>query len=133
MNLKDVVNFIITDASVNDGGMDAIITAVRERQKLKRAVERTVAQATLREGMAVELSGLRPKYWNGTKGVITGFNKTRTRANIRVTESSDVFRIKVGEVRNGFPLTTLTAIGTAPATSAITDADADALIEFMGG
>lgn len=133
MNLKDVVEFIISDASVNDTGMSAIITAVRERQKINRSVERAVAQATLRVGMEVRLSGLTPKYWNGTEGVITGFNKTRTRANIKVTKASDPFRIRVGEVRNGFPLTTLTAIGTAPATSAITDADADALIEFMGG
>lgn len=131
MNLRDVVSFIITDASVSsDDGMNAIITAIRERQKINRAGERAVAQATLKVGMSVRLEGLRPKYWNGTEGTITGFNQTRTRANIRVTKSSD-FRIREGMVQTGFPLTTLTPIG-AVANSSITDEDADALMDFMG-
>lgn|SRR5574343_898987 len=129
MNLREVVSFIITDASVKNDGMSAIITAIKERQKINRAGEKALAQATLRVGMAVRLGGLTPKYWNGTEGVITGFNKTRTRANIRITKSSD-FRIKEGSVRDGFPLTTLTPTEVT-AYSSITNEDANALLDFL--
>lgn len=131
MNLKDVVEFIITDASVDTAGINSIIRAVRERQKISRSMERAVAQSTLRVGMSVRLEGLAPKYWNGTEGIIVKFNQTRTRADIRITQSSHSGKITVGLVRNGFPLTCLKPIGIPAST--ITNDDADALIEFMGG
>ena len=130
MNLRDVVTFIVTDSSVTNDGIDAVITAIRERQKINRASERAVAQATLRVGMKVRLEGLTPKFWNGTEGVITSFNQTHTRATIRVTKSSHAFKIIEGSTQSGFPLTTL--IPTEE-TANVTDAETTALMDFING
>lgn len=130
MNLRDVVSFIITDSSLTHEGMDAVITAVRERQKLNRSTEKVLAQATLRVGMKVRLDGLRPKFWNGSEGVIVSFNNTHSRANLRITKSSHPFKIKEGQVRNGFPLTTLTP---TDATATVSETETNALIDFVNG
>ena len=130
MNLRDVVTFIITDSSVTHDGLNAVITAIRERQKINRASERAVAQATLRVGMKVRLEGLTPKFQNGTEGVITSFNNTRTRASIRITKSSNIFKVKEGFIRDGFPLTTL--IPTEK-TATVTDTETSDLIDFLNG
>jgi hypothetical protein len=134
MDIKDVIKFIITDASVSDSGMSAIITAVRERQKINRSQSRAIALATIRVGMTVRLSGLTPKYWDGTEGTVVSFNKTRTRATIKITKSSNQFKIKEGTTQQGFPISTLTPVEVKEfGASSITDTEADAFLDFMRG
>lgn len=129
MNLKDVVTFIITDDSVDNAGLDALIVALRERQKINKAT----ARYTLSTGMTVRIGNIKPKYYTGVVGVITGFNKTRTRANIKVTSTNGYNdKVFVGQVVNGFPVSSLTEIAVAPK-SVITEEDEGVLYDFMNG
>lgn len=132
MNLKDVVTFIVTDRSVDTAGLNAIISAIKDRQRMNRATQSAVAKATLSVGMTVSISGIRPKYYNGAKGTIVAFNKTRTRADIRITDTNGAYQLSVGQVAHGFPITTLTVVETAPK-SVLTEADGDVLRDFMAG
>jgi hypothetical protein len=111
MNLNDVVTFIITDASVgNTAGMNSIITAIRERQKLNRANATAVAKVTFQKGTKVKIKDITPKYWVGMTAEIVGFNSKKTVAKLRITDNCGVFRVAVGQERDGFPLSCLAAI-----------------------
>jgi hypothetical protein len=132
MNLKDVVTFIITDSSVKDSGMDAVITAIRERQKINRQTQKVVAQAVLHIGTNVTVKDIRPKFLTGMKGTIVAFNNTRSRADIRITDNLGNRKIPVGTIKHGFPITCLDEIYTAPK-SVITDEDEGVLYDFMRG
>ena len=111
MNLKDVVTFIITDASVgNRDGVNAVITAIRERQKLNNANQTALAKATLRIGDTISVSGISPKYLNGMQGKIKSFNQTRSRADIEITDNRGDRRVAVGAIKHGYPIQCLTVI-----------------------
>lgn len=123
MNLTEVVTFIVSDPSVDEDGLSALIVALRERQKLNRVQTRVAAQATLREGMLVSIHNIRPKYWNGVTGRIVSFNSTRTRAELRIVDSLgrvDKYgrEIVAGHLTGGMPVTCLTVVEEAVAASA---------------
>ena len=59
MNLRDVVTFIVTDASVDTTGLNSLITAIKERQRINRANTKAIAKATLNLGDTVSISGIR--------------------------------------------------------------------------
>ncbi len=109
MDLRTIVTFIITDASVGTReGMDAVITAVRERQRINRANSTAIARATLSVGDKVSVHGISPKYLNGVEGKITSFNKTRSRATIEVTDAKGDSR--VGTIQYGIPVQCFTVL-----------------------
>lgn len=130
MNLKDVVTFIITDSSVNtDETLNALWTAVRERQRLNRANSTAIAKATLRIGDVVSVSGISPKYLNGMTGRIVAFNKTRSRADIEIVDNRNDYRVAKGARKHGYPVQCLTVVSsTVP--SALVEGDTS-VMDFL--
>lgn len=125
MNLRDVVTFIITDPSVDTNGLNAVITAIKERQRSNRALGTAIAKATLNLGDTVSIGGIRPKYLNGVIGTIKSFSPTRSHANITVVNTQGDSR--VGASQYGIPVQCLTVVTPAVAPSALGENDTSVL------
>ena len=123
MNLRDVVTFIVTDASVDTTGLNSLITAIKERQRINRANTKAIAKATLNLGDTVSISGIRPKYLNGVIGKIKSFSPQRSHANIEVINTQGDHR--VGASQYGIPIQCLTVVnavaGVHPIDSTVLD------------
>lgn len=129
MNIKELAEFIVRDDLLSTAdNMSALITAIKERQKINRSTN----SAILHIGMKVKLNGLRPKYWNGMVAEVVGFNKTRTRANIKILDNLGSDKVFTGTTRHGFPVNALTIIDDTPK-STLTKADDGILIDFING
>jgi hypothetical protein len=98
----------ILDALISGEVTDAeVIEAVNEARRRERSEKVMAAQNTLRHGSVVVIHGITPKRLNGTIGEICGFNKTHTRADLKVERSSDPFGYRTGEIVRGIPLVCL--------------------------
>lgn len=131
MNTADIVKYIVT-GSLSRDELNSIVSAVNETRKLSRAQSKAIAKATITNGMLVKTFGLSPKYINGIEGVISGgFNKTRTRASIRVTKSNTSM-YPVGSTLSGIPIQCFEVLKSPVAGSSITADDSNALATFLG-
>jgi predicted metal-dependent RNase len=60
-----------------DSDLDTIADAVRHRQSVLRDVRASITKASLNTGDSVRLSGLRPAYINGKRGIVVEVKRSR--------------------------------------------------------
>lgn len=129
MNINDVVTFILSDDSTRTPeGINAVVRAINERQKLNRALKTAVAKSTLSVGMTATISGISPKYLNGMKGTLKNFNKTRSRVDVVITDNQHDYRKSIGQTVHGIPVQCLTPVVTA---TPVAVPHSNALVDFM--
>lgn len=78
-SITDVVAYIQQQADEHD--IDSVLAAVKTRRKLLQDQE----AAAVKEGSAVELRGLRPKYLNGLAGTVARIESNGARRIATVT------------------------------------------------
>lgn len=76
----DVIKFITTEADREQ--LTSIANAHNARTKILRSVQTAQAAATVKVGLAVELTGLKPKYLNGLKGKVTKVERERVQVEL---------------------------------------------------
>jgi hypothetical protein len=136
MDIKSIVEFILTDASIKTEHLHLLSQSVRERFNLIKQVNKASAKLLLKIGDKVKLHGLKPAYWNGTEGVITSFSPKKTHTILKITKSNSP-KVRVDSLQSGFPLNTLELITPEPSASGennsidLASVDMDAIREWM--
>jgi hypothetical protein len=106
---KQISGNDILNALVSDELTDAAVIAVVNEYRRRKRSEKLLAAQTLKIGERCSISGIRPKRLNGTVGTIISFNRTNTRADLKVETSYDALRPK-GAPIYGIPLVCLTKV-----------------------
>jgi len=104
MNKQTISGNDILAALIRGELTDAQVIGVVNENRRRKNAEKLLKAQTLKIGERCKISGIRPKRLNGTIGTIAGFNRTNTRADLKIANNS----IADGSMIYGIPLVCLT-------------------------